>query len=83
MKSIYRRLKRRLRVKTISGLVLFALVSSFLLLYIICFCHVANERMTEDWARSSGILLVVDLAVLELLPGVVFGILGLFYVQCK
>ena len=38
--------------------------------------------MTEDWVRGSAILVILDILVLELVPGILFGILGLFWIQC-
>lgn len=83
IKQIYRRSQRCIKCKTAFGLTFFALFSNFLLLYIICFCHIASDRKAQDWARSSGILVILDLVVLELLPAFLFGILGLFYGFCR
>ena len=83
IKTVYSRLKRCLRCRAVIGLAVFVLASNFLLLYIICFCHVASDGMTEDWVRSSVILVVLDLVILELMPGLLFGILGVFYGFCR
>ena len=84
LKEKYRNnMKNKIRCKTVGGLVFFAILSNYLLLYIVCFCHVASKRMSEDWLRSSGILVVLDLLILELLPGMLFGLLGLFYRLCN
>ena len=43
LKQIYRNnVKNKIRCKTIGGLVFFAVLSNYLLLYIVCFCHVAS-----------------------------------------
>ena len=76
-------MKRRVKAKTIAGFVFFAVVSNFLHLYIICFCHVANQRMSRDWARSSGISVVMDLFVLETAPALIFANLALLFRCCK
>ena len=82
LKQEYRSMKKKIRCKTAGGLVFFVLLSNLLLLYIICFCHVASQRMAEDWLRSSGILVILDLLIFEFLPGIMFGVLGLFYRFC-
>ena len=83
LKQEYRSMKKRIRCKTVGGLVLFVLLSNLLLLYIVCFCHVASQRMAEDWLRSSAILVLLDLLILEAFPGILFGTLGLFYRHCN
>ena len=83
VKRIYDGMKKRIKCTNIARLVFFVLLSSFLLLFIVCFCHVATGRMAEDWIRSSGILLVLDLIVLEIVPGVIFGVLALVSVCSK
>lgn len=83
LKLTYLGMKSTIKCKSISGLIIFAILSCFLLLYIICFCHVANQSMSEDWVRSSAVLVGLDLLVLELLPGVLFGVFGIFYGFCR
>ena len=36
-----------------------------------------EERMSEDWVCSSAVFVGLDLVVLELLPGVLFGVFGI------
>ena len=83
LKRIYSRLKKRIRCNSVGGLIFFLLIANFLLLYIVCFCHVATQRMSQDWFRSSLILAFLDLIILEILPGILFAILGLFYSFCS
>ena len=35
-------MRKKIKCKTIGGFIFFGIMSTFLLLYIICFCHVAN-----------------------------------------
>lgn len=83
LKAIYQGLQRKLKCKAGCGFLLFALFSNFLLLYIICFCHVANGRMSKDWARSSSITIVLDLLAFELLPAVVVAFLAVLRGYCR
>ena len=65
LKEAYFRLKRKLRCRAVTGYLLFGIFSNFLLLYIICFCHVASQQMSEDWGRSSSLTIVLDLLLLR------------------
>ena len=81
-KMIYNGIKKQLFIKSIIGYVSFGIISGFLLLYLICFNHVASDGMTRDWVRSSFITLALDLLILEILPPLMFAILGLMFVRC-
>ena len=83
IKKAYLRIKRCIKCRAIIGLFLYVVISIILLLYIICFCHIASHKVTYDWLRSSVILVVLDLVILELVPGILFGVLGLFYGFCR
>ena len=45
LKRVYGRLRKGLRCKMVGGMLFFALMSNFLLLYIVCFCEEASRRM--------------------------------------
>lgn len=79
LRRIYLKMRKKIKCKAIGGMIFFVLTANFLLLYIICFCHVANTRMSEDWVRSSAILLVLDLLIMELMGAVLYAILGVAY----
>ena len=64
-------------------MIFFGALSNFFLLYIICFCHVANRRKSLDWVRSSSITLVLDLLILEFIPSVLFAGVALLYSCCR
>lgn len=69
-------------LKAIIGYVALGILSNFLLLYVICFSHVANSRMSRDWARSSALTLFLDLFVLEITPALVVATLALMRGYC-
>ena len=64
-------------------MVLFALLSCFLCLYLICFAHIATASMSRDWLVSSLLSLVIDLVAFEALAAVSVAILGVLYLVCK
>ena len=47
-----------------------------LLFYLLCFCHLASDSMIEDWLGSSVIAIFIDFVLLEVLTGLLFGVMG-------
>lgn len=80
---MYQELRRKILCKAICGYTFFILFSNFLLLYIICFCQVANSQMSKDWARSSSITIIIDLLVFEIVPALLFAFLAVLRGYCK
>ena len=64
-------------------MVLFALLSCFLSLYLIAFAHVASPSMSRDCLVSSFISLAIDLVLFEAIPALSVPIFGLLYFGCK
>ena len=64
-------------------MVLFALLSSFLCLYLVAFAHVASPSMSRDWLVSSLLSLVIDLVIFEAIPAVNVAFFGVLYFVCK
>ena len=83
LKQAFLHFKRKLKCKAVIGFLLFVLLSNFFLLYIVCFSHVANRKMSEDWARSSSLTLVIDLLLFELGPAVVVAFLAVLRGYCR
>ena len=83
LKEAYFRLKRKLRCRAVTGYLLFGIFSNFLLLYIICFCHVASQQMSEDWGRSSSLTIVLDLLLFEIFPAVVVALFAVIRGYCR
>ena len=64
-------------------MVLFALLSCFLCLYLIAFAHIATPSMSRDWLVSSLLAVVIDLVVFEALAAVTVALLGVLYLGCR
>ena len=64
-------------------MVLFALLSCFLCLYLIAFAHMASASMSKDWLVSSFISLAIDLVAFEAIPAFSVAVLGVLYFGCK
>ena len=75
-------MKKKIKVKAIVTLVFFLLVSAVLLLYIVCFSHLASDSMREDWMISCVLVVAMDLVVFELVAGVLFGLFASCYGSC-
>ena len=80
---LYRSLKKKILCKAVCGYVFFFLFSNFILLYVICFCHVADGQMSKDWARSTTITIIIDLVVFEIVPALLFAFLAVLRGYCK
>ena len=83
IQTAYQSMQRRIKAKTVGGMIFFAALSNFFLLYIICFCHAASSRQSEAWVRSSGFTVFLDLMVLELIPSILFAVAALLYSCCR
>ena len=79
LKKIYEGMKKKIKVKAIASLVFFVLVSAVLLLSIVCFSHLANDSMREDWMMSCVLVGAMDLVLFELVAGVLFGLFASCY----
>ena len=71
-------MKRKIRAQAICSLAFFLLVSAILLLYIVCFSHLASDAMMEDWVISSVAVVTMDLILFELAAGTLFAV----FVSC-
>ena len=69
-------MKPKLQCKMRCAAAFFFLFSNFLLLFLICFCHVANPSISEDWVCSAFLSLFLDQVAFELAPALVVGLLG-------
>lgn len=58
--QVYQKFNNKFRLMKILGYVVFSLLSAFLSLYIIAFCHKANEQISIDWVKSSIIGVSID-----------------------
>ena len=76
-------MRSRLRCRLATLGVLYALLTGFLLLYLICFAHVASSRSSADWARSAGMAFLIEELVLELAVAVTVALLGVMRGACK
>ena len=86
IRRAYSGMKKWIRCRTAFGFLFFALLSNFLLLYLICFAHVANTEMSGSWIKSSSLTVLLDLIVFELVPAFMFALLCVlrgFCVDCK
>ena len=83
IKRIFEGMKKKIRAKAIGAFVFFLLVSAVLLLYIVCFSHLASDSMREDWRMSCLITVALDLVVFELVAGVLFGLFASCYGSCR
>ena len=83
LSKVVDRAKKGKRKRVCCGMVLFALLSCFLCLYLIAFAHVASPSMSRDWLVSSFISLAIDLVVFEAIPAFSVTIFGLLYFGCK
>lgn len=83
LKRIFRKLYCKLKCKVVSGFLFFFMLTNFLLLYIVCFCHIASTKMKEDWGRSSALTLCLDILVLEVFPAIAISILGVIRGCCR
>ena len=83
LKSTFLSFERKIKCKAVTGFLLFAFFSNFFLLFIICFSHVASGKMSEDWARSSSLTIVIDLLLFELGPAVVVAFLAVIRGYCQ
>ena len=61
----------------------FVLLSNCLLLFLVCFCHVASATRSTDWARSSALSIFVDVVALELAAVLIFALLATARGFCK
>ena len=59
------------------------LVAAILLLYIVCFSHLASKSMNEDMMISCVLVVALDLVLFELVAGALFGIFGTCYGTCR
>ena len=64
-------------------MVLFALLSCFLCLYLIAIAHLATPSMGRDWLVSSLLSVVIDLVVFEALAAISVALLSVLYLLCK
>ena len=76
-------MKKKIKVKAILSLLFFLLVSAVLLLYIVCFSHLASDSMREDWMISCVLIVVMDLVLFELAAGFLFGLFAACYGSCR
>ena len=83
MMKTYLGMKKKIRVKAIVKLVFFFLASAILLLYIVCFSHLASDSMREDWMISCVLVVAMDLVVFELVAGILFGLFASCYGSCR
>ena len=65
------------------GMVLFALLSCFLCLYLIAFACIASPSMNRDWLVSSLLSLAIDLVLFEVLAAVSVAFFGVLCLSCK
>lgn len=67
----------------VAGFVIFTVLTLFLLLYIVSFCHVAGLTTSVDWLISSSISILIDQIAFELCPALAVGFLGTLKSCCK
>ncbi len=56
----YNRFTRKAKCIKITGYIIYGLLSAFLSLYIIAFCHTASEQISINWVKSSIIGVSID-----------------------
>ena len=78
----YDSLRRKTRYHFILVWLLLGILVIFLMLYVICFAHVASYKMSADWTRSAGIAFLMDHLVLELGVALFVGLMGVLRSFC-
>lgn len=67
----YNRFSKRFCCVKVAGYVIFSVLSAFLSLYILAFCHVASDEISWSWVKSSIIGVSIDQVVFELSPAMI------------
>ncbi len=83
LREAYATLRRRFRCKAIFGYLTFVVLSNLLLLYLICFAHVATASASSNWLRSSALCMIIDQLVFELVPALAFAFFAVLLVFCN
>lgn len=78
----YKRVSRRLKCRLLSAITFFFLLSHFLLLYLICFCHIASDTMVYDWGLSALVAIMIDQVAFEIVPSFIVGFFGVLRAYC-
>lgn len=82
VRTKFEHIRKRMRRRVICGYVWFIIFTNFLLLYLICFCHVASPAMSGKWARSAALCVILDLVILEMAAVILFALLGTTWAFC-
>ena len=83
VKEKFSSISKNIYYRLIIGFILFAVLSLFLLLYIISFCHVVGLSLSLDWLISSALSILIDQVAFELCPALAVGFLGTLQGCCK
>lgn len=83
LKQSYVRYVKRIQCRVACNVVSFVLLSIFLLLYIVCFCHVATPSMAREWVTSSAISMGLDIAIFEVSAAFGFAFCGVIKSFCR
>ena len=83
VKDKFNSISKELHLRVLVGFVFFFVLSLFLLLYIISFCHVAGLATSVDWLIASAISILLDQVAFEVLPALAVGFLGTLQGCCS